>query len=419
MTKPIPRSLIFLPRETDRSDSPETACHPLVTERSRIFDLRFRLREYFGRGRREGGSEESKRLNYQGDRQMRPSASEGFDFTNSEVDTFENRSTDNFHSRENPLEPEILVVVASTGAPPFSRIEDAQRRTWLAQTDGLKVIFFQGDAALGKRPPAKLLGDFLGRVQKLNYRWPRTLDIASICQSRFIRAGFMSFSRLGRLPSEIHLGWAAFFNWVYERGNFFSKIVGSLQKKIWSDEVVVVGDRAKTAFPAHWYMLAPVNFIKYRFILENYDFDFVLFTNVTCYLRADKLREALRNQPRSRFYGGHVLEVMGHVFVPGNSVVMSQDVVSGVLHLRNHFRLDIPDDVALGRLIRDWDLAEPVNLPTEHLPFGASIPEDLSSDWETRHIIRCKGEEVTRTADPAVDLMERLHDYIQSTTTGL
>lgn len=339
--------------------------------------------------------------------------------TNSQGPTLKHRSTNNFQSRKNLLEPEILVVVASTGAPPFSQIEDAQRRTWLTQTEGLKVIFFQGDATVGRRPSAKLLGSFLGRVQKLNYRWPRKLNIASICQSRFTRAGCTRFSLLARLPSEINIGWAAFFNWAYERGNFFSKIIGSLQKKIWSDKVVVVGDRVKTAFPTHWYMLAPVNFIKYRFILENYDFDFVLFTNVTCYLRADKLRQALRNQPRSRFYGGHVLEVMGHVFVPGNSVLVSRDVVTGVLNLRNHFRLDIPDDVALGRLIRDWDLAEPVNLPTEHLPFGASIPEDLSSDWETRHIIRCKGEEVTRTAAPAVDLIERVHDYIQSTTTGL
>jgi hypothetical protein len=112
-----------------------------------------------------------------------------------------------------------------------------------------------------------------------------------------------------------------------------------------------------------------------------------------------------------------MMRLNGSRFAVGNSIILSKDVLAEIVKNTNKFRLDLPDDVSLGRLIGDLGLAEFVELPTEHLPFGAKIPADFSRDWNKAHLIRCKAEPTTKSSSPVIDQMKAVHLFIGNRAT--
>ena len=311
--------------------------------------------------------------------------------------------------------PRVLIIVATTGAPPFSEIEQAQVITWIRQVAAGEMFFFEGNSHPRMPALVALLGKFLGWIQMANYKPGKRIVIPRL-------SDFWALRRPPNAPSHqkkrelryrvLNFGWKNIFEWFYLRGNLPSRLIQALLYRMWPTTSSSIGHRIRCHFPAHWFMLAPIYLLKYRFISENFDFDYVLFTNVTCYVRPDVLRQRLLRESRTGFYGGHMMNLSGHRFAAGNSIVLSKDVLAEVAHNTHKFRLDLPDDVSLGRLIGDLGIAEFVDLPTEHLPFGARIPDDLSDEWEGAHIIRCKSEATTRNPDPVIELMRALHLFV-------
>lgn len=292
---------------------------------------------------------------------------------------------------------------------------EGQQKTWAAPGSGVTTIWFEGDTSRAKSFYVRTLGRVLGSLQRCHFkpalelqfpvlvRGSRTEALLTDVMPRPVAAR-IAFARL-------RLSWSSLLEFAYRHGNRVSRLLMWLLGFAGSQEVTISRNRAHCDFPAHWYMLAPIYFRKFEFAVSECEFDFVLFTTATCYVRTDLLKCRLRSVKPVRFYGGHIRE-LGHPFVTGNSIVMSRDVLERVVALRPYYRIDVPDDVALARIVRDFDLADLTEWPTEHLPFGAEIPSDLSADWRSRHIVRCKGEPVSRDSEPVVRVMLELHRFI-------
>ena len=314
-------------------------------------------------------------------------------------------------------EPKILVVIISTGEEPFTSMEQGQKDTWIADDGPVRTIWFEGNGRLTNRRFVKAAGALMGWVQKAQYGSPRRYTIGKILPNPLPRKN-NSFGAAGRdflsRGWTISISWSVVFEWLYRHGNLFSGLIWGLLRIGTSKKVTFFGDRARCEFPVHWFLLTPISFLKYQFVSKTFDFDYVLFTTATCYIRPAQLAKNLSNASRTRFYGGQVLSLLGHPFVSGNSVILSPDVLRSVLARKKYYRLDIPDDVALGRLIRDFDLAEASDLPSVILPLDATIPDDLKPGWESSHLIRCKTQQVSRDSSSVVERMREVHTYLKS-----
>lgn len=300
---------------------------------------------------------------------------------------------------------------------PFLSIENrGQKETWASNPRFAKVIWFEGNAALSGKLSVKFLGRILGILQRTNFGQKKQISVPGIRLFKTQSVDGSSSLRKRLCPAivrhRIEIQFVSVLDWVHRNGNFLSRVLNLLLKRIGTNQTKLKGDRATCDFPPHWFMLCTFKFLKYKFVIENFKFDFVLFTTATCYVRLDELLRKLANVHPHRFYGGHVLK-LGGAFVAGNSIILSRDVLEEVVRLEKHYRLDLPDDVALSRLIRNSNLADITEMPTEHLPIGgASIPEDLSHDWSEKHIIRCKAQPVTQNPEPVIELMRKVHDFL-------
>lgn len=313
-----------------------------------------------------------------------------------------------------PTTPKVAVIIISTGTEPFLSMEMAQIETWIRRFPNIQTVWFESDSKKGTSLSARVIGNLLGRMQTSSYSAPREIPGSHPVVSFLL--GIRSLLKRDRkqylsADRRLRLGWVPFAEWAYQNGNLVSRLFSAVIRKIWTGDTHFDGKRARCDFPTHWFMLAPLYLLKYRFALDELDADYFLFTTATCYVNGDQLQKNLASMPRSGFYGGNVMTISGHSFVAGNSLIMSPDVISRVLEHSSRYRLDIPDDVALGRLCHDLDIARPVHFPTETLPFGAKIPDDLSAQFESCHLIRCKTEKVSRDSGSVRKLIFEVHRY--------
>lgn len=310
--------------------------------------------------------------------------------------------------------PKIAVIIISTGTEPFLDMEAAQKETWISHFPKIQTVWFEANSAEGARLTTRILGKILGWMQTKSYSMPKEIPGSYPVVSLFMSMRFLIGRKRGKQRStkkSLRLGWVPFAEWAYQNGNLISRLFSTVIEKVWTGDIRFDGERARCNFPTHWFMLAPLYLLKYRFALRELEADYFLFTTATCYVNGDRLQEDLAPMPRSGFYGGNVMTMSGHPFVAGNSLILSPDVISRVLQHSRHYRLDIPDDVALGRLCHDFDIARPVHFPTETLPFGARVPTDLSPGFESRHLVRCKTEMVSRDSASVRKLMLDVHGY--------
>lgn len=94
-----------------------------------------------------------------------------------------------------------------------------------------------------------------------------------------------------------------------------------------------------------------------NYFLKYTDADFMLRTNSTSYINLKRLNKYLSQLPDTKVYAGVPLKLGKIPFMSGAANIISRDVAEGVIcrkHLWNH---EYPEDVALGKMISDYSLA--------------------------------------------------------------
>ena len=138
----------------------------------------------------------------------------------------------------------------------------------------------------------------------------------------------------------------------------------------------------------------------FDYCLKNFEFDFLLRTNISSYIHKYNLMSWLSDKPRQNFYSGVIGEYSGIRYVSGAGIFMSKDVVEKTIERANSIDTSLVDDVAIGKLLSDTNIipALRVDLHCEH--------QNLNFDTSSFHF-RCKCES-NRKVDSLV--MRAIHD---------
>jgi len=109
-----------------------------------------------------------------------------------------------------------------------------------------------------------------------------------------------------------------------------------------------------------WAGILPTTLSALEYITSNFDYDFIVRTNVSSYWNVRKLVAVLNEMPKTDLFmglfGTAEIKDCQLNFVSGAGMIMGKDVVEKIL--LNRFNLDFSyiDDVAIGILARDLEL---------------------------------------------------------------
>jgi hypothetical protein len=176
-------------------------------------------------------------------------------------------------------------------------------------------------------------------------------------------------------------------------------------------EVVSPSGRPSTIVtdtPEDWCLIGLKTIEAFKFILKNYDFDYIFRTNTSSYLDTRQLLKYLEDQPKSGLYSGVIDQVFGSMkFVSGAGILMSKDVVQRVCEKEDNWKHGLADDVALSSLVAELRNPSDSATPLKRLDL---LTLDAARKTEAEVIsgyfhLRCKGE----SAGETVKIMQYVH----------
>jgi len=155
-----------------------------------------------------------------------------------------------------------------------------------------------------------------------------------------------------------------------------------------------------------------------NYLLENYDCDFMVRTNVSSYWDINKLHELLVNKPKHNFYAGCGEKLYSGLrgrfqkteYASGAGMILSADVAKRMIENRSKISNKFIDDIAIGRIASYLGLTlnklSRVDIDSiEKLDRLSN--EELSSNYH----FRCKSYLVPGQAEPRGDvhILKELH----------
>lgn len=127
--------------------------------------------------------------------------------------------------------------------------------------------------------------------------------------------------------------------------------------------------------------------------IQHKDFDYILRTNSSSFIHLDNLLKYLSTAPLENFYSGSLIPYhtsnIGLEFATGSGYILSKDLLLKVIHNENLWEPQYPDDVGLGKLIKDLN----VKLIPKEWYKVTDIPDvSILEKIGDRFHIRCKIE---------------------------
>lgn len=281
---------------------------------------------------------------------------------------------------------QVLVLVGSAGTDPWLTIEEKGQKPWIAKhsSNGIRTIWMEGNERLNRRLSVLIFEKVF-----------RTLILAFSVQIPAVR-------------------WARQTLWYRQLG--LSKL-GMLRKLL--DKGVekysyVNSDRVRLHLPTAYYLSGIRTIANFKWVLQHIDFDYLLRITSTSTFNPPALSEFLKTLPTERVFAGKRNAVIGSQFLGGSALLFSRDVVEAIIHNLDDFRLDALEDVALGRLVENLNLAEWFDLPWVGVSTIRQAEETDSNQISSAVVIRCKTNLTgwTTDSDSVIGVMRSIHDRL-------
>lgn len=281
------------------------------------------------------------------------------------------------------------MVVGSSGDHPYLNIENlGQASTFGSEKiDGVELVWVQGSKSLSLQNKYRLLNASMKLFHRsLHSRWGILLK-----SRRFL------FRKIRGVPFPLNL------------------VRRLLLGPTLEVQATQVGERRfELDFPNSYFLMPLRTLASFHFLLTNFSFDFVLRTTSTCYVDQSALLETLNRFSPGRIYAGELLNFDGIDFVGGSSILLSRDVVEKIVANGSNFSFDAYDDVALGKLIKFWNLADPIALDIFKVDALANVDLAISNRHERTFLYSCKTDARTRESEPVVQLMSKVHSALKA-----
>lgn len=147
-----------------------------------------------------------------------------------------------------------------------------------------------------------------------------------------------------------------------------------------------------------------------EYFLKQTDANYMVRTNSTSYFNVEVLNTFISELPETRVYAGVALKLGEIPFMSGAVNIISRDVAENIMMLREHWNHEYPEDVALGKIIHDYDLADYLNIETiasescEQIDFN----NIESKPWIFHY--RCK----TGESEETIKIMKSIHNFLNT-----
>jgi len=116
-----------------------------------------------------------------------------------------------------------------------------------------------------------------------------------------------------------------------------------------SNEDIIVTNTPENLIPG--ILIKTVNSFKH--IEENYEYKYILRTNLSSFFIVDNLIKLTKNLPNEDVYAGVIGNYNNILFGSGAGFWLSRDNILFILNNKENINLRLPDDVAIGDLMRD------------------------------------------------------------------
>ena len=163
--------------------------------------------------------------------------------------------------------------------------------------------------------------------------------------------------------------------------------------------------------PELWSNITLKTLAAMKFALENYEFDFLLRANSTCYLDIHSLEDYLSKKPQSTFYTGPIAK--GKEFVSGWGILLSRESVKVLVTTYSRADQRYFDDEAIGRVLKRGNIA-PEKLPFIEILSNQDLNQISNEDLLKTPFFRMKFTQDGKRQDDV--LMRALHSRLMGQT---
>ena len=267
--------------------------------------------------------------------------------------------------------PKILCVIAHGYYQPWIDILfKGQEQTWLSENrpERFKVLHFHAT------PVGTMLKGFDKWHEKV--RWTRNRSISLL---------LLVFDYL---ITFLFIGWTP---------------------KVSKSNLIKLKDPAFNAQVKDIYLTVPWKLLAmYKYVLKNYEFDYLFRTTSSSYVRAIELIKVSEVLPREKYYGG-AIAYEGARFAAGNNVLISRDLIERIAMKKNITNPTIIEDVSLGNYMNSIgvELSPLPQINIDSIEKLNSIPDkELNKNFH----FRLRSGSLQKRND--VEIMHALHERI-------
>lgn len=127
-----------------------------------------------------------------------------------------------------------------------------------------------------------------------------------------------------------------------------------------------------------------------KYCLENIEFDFLVTTISSTYIHKDNLIKVVDDLPKSKVLAGRFVDLGTEHFQQGAFRIYSRDVVEYIISNRRSYSHWAPEDVAMGRLVKNGNFTEHT-IPYLTIDSVTAATEIDPIKLSTISNFRCKG----------------------------
>jgi hypothetical protein len=187
--------------------------------------------------------------------------------------------------------------------------------------------------------------------------------------------------------------------WLIDAKNAGIDVVfyyGSLDK-------ISEGDRLFFPTGEGWSQINNKTYLMFKYIKENFDFDFVFRTNSSSYVKIENLINFLKDKPLKGYYSAMLGQRHEDIhFGSGCGYTLSRDLVEYIVDNETLWNFNLPDDVAVADILNninislsegfrfecgDHHLEDPTLIDSEHYHYRCKVDNDRIKDAKLMDII--------------------------------
>ena len=267
--------------------------------------------------------------------------------------------------------PKILCVIAHGYYQPWIDILiKGQEQTWLSENKpaGFEVLHFHAT------PVRNMLTVFDRLHEKLRWTRSRTISLLLIIFDYLITFLFVAWT-----------------------------------PKVSKSNLIKLKDPAINVQIKDIYLTVPWKLLAmYKYVLKNYEFDYLFRTTSSSYVRTIELSKASEILPRNKYYGG-AIPYEGARFAAGNNVLMSRDLVERIAKKKTVVNPTIIEDVSLGNYMNSIGVKLS---PLSQINIDSIERLNSISDKELKNNFHFRLRSGTLQKRNDVEIMHALHERI-------